>query len=647
MSKFETMDGNQAAAYASYALTELASIFPITPSSPMAELVDEWAAHGNKNIFDQPVRVVEMQSEAGAIGAMRGSLQAGSLASTYTASQGLLLMIPNLYKMAGELLPGVLHVAARALSTHATSIYGDHQDVMACRQTGVAMLSSVNPQECMDLGIIAHLSAIKSRVPFLHFFDGFRTSHEIQKVELVDYQLIQELIDLKAVEEFKKRALNPNHPVVRGTTQNPDIYFQQRESSNPFYNAVPDIVQNYMDIFAEKTGRQYKLFDYYGAEDAENIIVAMGSACDTIYETIDYLNTKGNKYGVIKVHLYRPFSEKHLLEVLPRTVKKIAVLDRTKEPGSAGEPLYLDVVKALKNMGKPPLVVGGRYGLSGKDTRPTQIIAVFKNLEKEDPMDRFTIGIVDDVNHTSLPEVDIVDTTPEGTIQCRIWGLGSDGTVGANKTAMKIIGDKTDKYVQGYFSYDSKKSGGTTVSHLKFGDKRLRSPYLVYDANYVACHNKSFVYKLDLLKGLKKRGTFVLNCPWEVSELEEKLPASIRNYIAQNDINFYIIDAMKIASEVGLGNRINMVMQSVFFKLANILPINEALEYLKENVEEMYGKKGKDIVEKNNKAIDMAISGLIKVDVPSNWADDTDDEGEEKDLPGFIKKIQRPMARQI
>ncbi|NLY46787.1 MAG: pyruvate:ferredoxin (flavodoxin) oxidoreductase [Tissierella sp.] len=646
MSKFQTMDGNQAAAYAAYAMTEVASIYPITPSTPIAEAVDEWAAHGNKNIFNQEVKVVEMQSEAGAVAAMRGSLQAGSLASTYTASQGLLLMIPNLYKLSGELLPGVLHVTARALATHATSIYGDHQDVMACRQTGVAMLASVNPQECMDLGIIAHLAAIKSRVPFMHFFDGFRTSHEIQKVEVVDYDLIQDLIDLNALQEFKDRALSPNHPVVRGTVQNPDIYFQHRESSNPFFNAVPDIVQNYMDIFSEKTGRKYRLFEYYGAEDAENIIVAMASVCDTIHETIDYLNAKGEKYGVIKVHLYRPFSEKHLLEVLPQTVKKIAVLDRTKEPGSAGEPLYLDVVKTLKNMDNPPLIVGGRYGLSGKDTRPSQIIAVFNNLKSDTPKDRFTIGIVDDVTHMSLPEEDIVDTTPKGTIQCKFWGLGSDGTVGANKSAIKIIGDNTDKYVQGYFSYDSKKSGGTTVSHLRFGDQKLRAPYLVFDADYVACHNKSYVNQYDLVMGLKKGGTFVLNCPWEVNELEENIPASIREYIAKNDINFYIIDALKIASEVGLGNRINMVMQSAFFKLANVIQVDKALEYLKENVEEMYGKKGKDIVDKNNKAIDNALEGLIKVEVPSSWAqDEADDNDTSKDLPRFIREIQRPMAR--
>lgn len=645
MSKSRTMDGNQASAYAAYALTEVASIFPITPSTPMAELVDEWSAHGSKNIFNQEVRVVEMQSEAGAAAAMRGSLQAGSLASTFTSSQGLLLMIPSLYKMAGELLPGVFHIAARTVASHALSIYGDHQDVMACRQTGVAMLSSANPQECMDLGIIAHLAAIKSRIPFIHFFDGFRTSHEYQRVEIVDYKLIQEMVDLQAIKEFKDRSLSPNHPVARGTTQNPDIFFQERESSNPFYDAIPHIVQSYMDEFREKTGRSYRLFDYYGDQKAENIIVAMGSACDTICQTIDYLNSQGEKYGLIKVHLYRPFSEKHLIEALPRTVKKMAVLDRTKEPGAGGEPLYLDVVKALKDMEQPPLIVGGRYGLSSKDTRPSQIMAVFNNLKKERPLDRFTIGIVDDVTHLSLPEEDIIDTTPEGTIQCRIWGLGSDGTVGANKSAISIIGDKTDKYVQGYFSYDSKKSGGTTVSHLRFGDKPLRSPYLVYDANYVACHNSSFVYKLDLLKGLKKGGTFVLNCPWEVDELDEKLPASIRNYIAKNDIKFYIIDALKIATDVGLGNRINMVMQAVFFKLADIIPVEEALGYLKENVEKLYGKKGKDIVEKNNQAIDRAIGGLIKVDVPSSWEALEDDEGEPKELPVFIEKIERPMAR--
>ncbi|MCX8131503.1 MAG: pyruvate:ferredoxin (flavodoxin) oxidoreductase [Clostridia bacterium] len=645
MQKIETMDGNQAAAYASYALTEVAAIYPITPSTPMAEGVDEWSAHGMKNIFGQQVKVIEMQSEAGAVAAMRGSLQSGALASTYTAAQGLLMMIPNLYKMAGELLPGVLHVTARSVATHALSIYGDHQDVMACRQTGVAMLASTNVQEVMDLGVIAHLAAIKSRVPFIHFFDGFRTSHEYQKIGVVGYDDIKNLVDYDAIEEFRNRSLSPEHPVARGTTQNPDIYFQQRESANPFYEAIPDIVQGYMNSLGSITGRKYRLFDYYGAEDAEYIFVAMGSASDTIYETVDYLNGKGEKAGAVRVHLYRPFSEPHFLNVIPKTVRKIAVLDRTKEPGATGEPLYLDVVKAFKNHQNSPVIVGGRYGLSSKDTRPSQIMSVFNNLKKDKPKDRFTIGIFDDVTYTSLPEEDIIDTTPEGTISCRIWGLGSDGTVGANKTAIKIIGDNTDMHAQAYFSYDSKKSGGTTVSHLRFGPKPLRSPYLVYNADYVACHNKSFVYQYDLLKGLRRGGTFVLTCPWNINELEERLPAPARRYIAQNEIKFYIIDAMAIASKLGLGNRINMVMQATFFKLANVIPVDDALGYLRKSIEKMYGKKGQDIVEMNKAAIDKALEALTKVEIPSTWAEAKDEEIPLKKEPDFVKNIQRPMAR--
>ena len=645
MYRQETMDGNQAAAYASYAFTEVASIFPITPSTPMAEGVDEWAAHGKKNIFGQDVRVIEMQSEAGAAGAMRGALQAGALATTYTASQGLLLMIPHIYKMVGELLPGVLHVSARSIATHALSIYGDHQDVMACRQTGVAMLASSNAQEAMDFGFIAHLSAIKSRVPFIHFFDGFRTSHEYQKVNVVEYKDVEKLIDYKALEDFRNRALNPDHPVVRGTTQNPDIYFQQRESANPFYNAVPGIVQSYMDQMSQITGRKYKLFDYYGAQDAEHIIVAMASVTGTISEVVDYLNARGEKVGMVKVNLYRPFSEEHFHQVIPQTVKKIAVLDRTKEPGSIGEPLYLDIVKAFKNKENAPVIVGGRYGLSSKDTRPSQILAVFNNLKQSSPKDGFTIGIIDDVTHTSLPEEKIIETTPEGTISCKIWGLGSDGTVGANKTAIKIIGDNTDLYVQGYFSYDSKKSGGVTVSHLRFGPKPIKSAYLVYSADYIACHNQAYVYQFDLLKGLKKGGTFVLNCSWASDEIEEYVPSHIRRYIAQNDIKFYIIDAMKIASEVGLGNRINMVMQAVFFKLANVIPVDEALNYLKKSIEDMYGRKGEDIVEMNIRAVDRAIAALVEIEVPPTWASEEDKDIEDMDVPDFVKNIQVPMAR--
>jgi len=643
--KTKTMDGNQAAAYISYAFTDVAAIFPITPSTPMAEGVDEWAAHGKKNIFGQPVRVVEMQSEAGAAGAVHGSLQAGALTTTYTASQGLLLMIPNMYKMAGELLPAVFHVSARAIAAHALSIFGDHQDVMATRQTGFALLASSSVQEVIDLAGIAHLAAIKSRVPFLHFFDGFRTSHEYQKVEVLEYEELEKLLDYDALKAFRDRSLNPEHPVARGTAQNPDIYFQGREAANPYYEKVPDIVASYMNEISKLTGRNYKPFNYYGADDAEYVIVAMGSVCDTIGETVDYLLNKGEKVGMIQVHLYRPFSSKYFFNVLPSTVKRIAVLDRTKEPGSAGEPLYLDVKSLFYGKANRPLIVGGRYGLGSKDTRPSQIIAVYKNLMQPEPKDDFTIGIVDDVTNTSLPEEDIVDTTPEGTIQCKFWGLGSDGTVGANKSAVKIIGDHTNLYAQAYFSYDSKKSGGSTISHLRFGKKPIKSPYLIYNADYIACHNKSFVNQFDLLKGIKKGGTFVLNCPWTLEELDEKLPASIKKAIAQNDVKFYIINAMEIASKIGLGNRINMIMQSAFFSLANVIPVEDAVNYLKQSIEDMYGKKGEKIVEMNKKAVDEGVSGLIKVDVPSHWAQAEDDELPAKEEPDFVKNIQRPMAR--
>jgi pyruvate-ferredoxin/flavodoxin oxidoreductase len=640
----KTMDGNQAAAYASYAFTEVAAIFPITPSTPMAEGVDEWAAHGKKNIFGQPVKVAEMQSEAGASGAVHGSLQAGALTTTYTASQGLLLMIPNMYKIAGEQLPCVFHVTARALAAHALSIFGDHQDVMACRQTGFALLSSASVQEAMDLGAIAHLSAIRSKVPFLHFFDGFRTSHEYQKIEVLDYKDLESLVDYNAIKEFRDKALNPEHPVVRGTAQNPDIYFQGREASNKFYDRVPDIVEDYMKEIKKITGREYHPFDYYGAKDAEYVIVAMGSACDTIDETVDYLVSKGEKVGSIKVHLYRPFSEEYFMKVLPDTVKKIAVLDRTKEPGSLAEPLYLDVVQMFYKMDKKPLIIGGRYGLGSKDTRPSHILAVFENLRKDDPKDHFTIGITDDVTNTSLTEGEPIDTTPEGTISCKFWGLGSDGTVGANKSAVKIIGDNTDLYAQAYFSYDSKKSGGTTVSHLRFGKNPIKSPYLVVGSDYIACHNKSFIYNYDLLKGLKKGGSFVLNCPWKADELGDKLPANLKRYIAKNDINFYIIDAVGIASKIGLGGRINMVMQSAFFKLANVIPALDAIRYLKESIEKTYGKKGEKIVEMNKAAVDEGSNSLTKINVPECWKNAEDEAKDISDKPDFIKNIERPMA---
>ncbi|OPD20849.1 pyruvate-flavodoxin oxidoreductase [Clostridium botulinum] len=641
----KTMDGNQAAAEASYAFTEVAAIYPITPSTPMAEGVDEWSAHGKKNIFGQSVKVVEMQSEAGASGTVHGSLAAGALTTTYTASQGLLLMIPNLYKIAGELLPGVFHVSARALATHALSIFGDHQDVMATRQTGVALLAASNVQEVMDLANIAHLSAIKSRVPFLHFFDGFRTSHEYQKIEIINYDDVAKLVDYNALKEFKSRALNPEHPTLKGTAQNPDIYFQGREASNKFYKEVPNIVENYMREIEKITGRSYHPFDYYGDPDAENIIVAMGSVCDTIEETVDYLINKGQKVGIIKIHLYRPFCPTYFMKSLPKTVKKIAVLDRTKEPGSIGEPIYLDVCKVFYNTKDKPIIVGGRYGLGSKDTRPSQIISVFDNLNQDNPKDGFTIGITDDVTNTSLPEKDVVDTTPEGTISCKFWGLGSDGTVGANKTAVKIIGDNTDLYAQAYFSYDSKKSGGSTISHLRFGKDKIKSPYLIYNADYIACHNKSFIYNFDVLKGLKKNGTFVLNCPWNEAELEEKLPASMKKYIAENNINFYIIDGISIAQNIGLGGRINMIMQSAFFKLANVIPVNEAVELLKNSVEKTYGKKGEKIVEMNKAAIDTGIDAVHKVNIPSSWKNAEVEPTSIKEEPDFIKKVQRPMSR--
>lgn len=639
------MDGNEAAAYASYAFTEVTAIYPITPSSTMAELVDEWSAHGMKNIFGQPVKVVEMQSEAGAAGAVHGSLQAGALTTTYTASQGLLLMIPNMYKISGELLPGVFHVSARALAAHSLSIFGDHQDVMAVRQAGFAMLSSANVQEAMDLGFITHLSAIKARVPFLHFFDGFRTSHEIQKVEVVEYEDVAKLLDYQAVQEFKDRALNPEHPVLRGSAQNPDIYFQGKEASNKFYEAIPDIVENYMQEMKKITGREYHPFDYYGAPDAEKIIIAMGSVCETIEETIDYLAAKGEKVGVIKVHLYRPFSVKYFLNVLPKTVKKIAILDRTKENGSLGEPLYLDIVKVFYENELKPIIVGGRYGLGSKDVTPSQILAVFNNLKQDKPKNRFTIGINDDVSFTSLPIEEEIQTAPEGTIGCKFWGLGSDGTVGANKEAIKIIGDHTDLYSQAYFQYDSKKSGGVTISHLRFGKKPIKSPYFVSDADYVACHNTGYVYQYDLFKGLKKNGTFVLNCPWKEEDLTEKLPAALRSYIAKNNISFYITDAVAIATEVGLGGRINMIMQAAFFKLANVIPVDEAIAYLKKSVEKAYGKKGQSIVDMNNKAIDRSIEALVKVNVPATWADAKEDNAAIKEEPEFITKILRPMTR--
>ncbi|MGI5997599.1 MAG: pyruvate:ferredoxin (flavodoxin) oxidoreductase, partial [Lutispora sp.] len=642
----KTMDGNTAAAYVAYAFTDVAAIFPITPSSPMAENIDEWAAHGQKNIFGQEVKVVEMQSEAGAAGAVHGSLAAGALTSTFTASQGLLLMIPNMYKIAGELLPGVFHVTARAIAGHALSIFGDHSDVMATRQTGFALLASGSVQEVMDLAGVAHLAAIKGRVPFLHFFDGFRTSHEIQKIEVIDYKDFAKLVDYDAVKAFRNNALNPEHPVTRGTAQNPDIFFQAKEASNKFYMEVPDVVAGYMDEISKLTGREYKPFVYYGHPEAENIIVAMGSVTEAIEETVDYLMSKGEKVGVIKVHLYRPFSPKYFFNVLPKTVKRIAVLDRTKEPGSLGEPLYQDVRTLFYETENAPLVVGGRYGLGSKDTTPGQILAVYENLKSQKPKNGFTIGIVDDVTYTSLEVKEEINTAPEGTIRCKFWGLGSDGTVGANKNAIKIIGDKTNLYAQGYFAYDSKKSGGVTISHLRFGKKPIKSTYLINEADFVACHNQAYVYQYDILKGLKKGGTFVLNCIWKKEELDEKLPASMKRYIAENDIKFYIIDATEIAQEIGLGNRINMIMQAAFFKLANVIPIEDAVDYLKEAIDHSYGKKGQKILDMNYEAVDKGINALVKVEVPAAWKDAVDEAAADVEVPEFIKKVVEPMNKQ-
>jgi len=642
----KTMDGNTAAAYVAYAFTDVAGIYPITPSSVMAELVDEWSANGRKNIFGQQVRVVEMQSEAGAAGVVHGSLTAGALTTTFTASQGLLLMIPNIYKIAGELLPGVFHVSARAVASHALSIFGDHSDVMACRQTGAALLAEGSVQEVMDLAPVAHLSAIKGRVPFINFFDGFRTSHEIQKIEVLEYDDLAKLVDHDAVREFRKRALNPERPAVRGTAQNPDIFFQAREASNVYYDALPEIVEEYMNRINELTGRNYGLFNYYGAPDADRIIVAMGSVCETIEETIDYLMAKGEKVGVVKVRLYRPFSAKHLLRAIPETAKKIAVLDRTKEPGALGEPLYQDVCTALYENGKSPVIVAGRYGLGSKDTTPAQIVAVYDNLKADEPKNHFTIGIVDDVTNLSLPAGEELDTVPEGTVSCKFWGLGSDGTVGANKNSIKIIGDHTDMYAQAYFAYDSKKSGGVTISHLRFGKKPIRSTYLINKADFVACHNPSYVDKYDMVSDLKENGTFLLNCGWTAEELSEKLPADMKRILARRNIKLYTIDGVSIGKEIGLGSRINMIMQAAFFKLANIIPLDDAVTYMKDAIQKTYGRKGEKIVNMNYQAVDRGIQELKKIEIPADWADAVDEAAASSDVPEFISDILEPMNRQ-
>ena len=649
--KMKTMDGNQAAAHASYAYTDVAAIYPITPSSVMAEHTDEWATQGRKNIFGQEVQVTEMQSEAGAAGAVHGSLAAGALTTTYTASQGLLLMIPNLYKIAGEQLPGVFNVSARALASHALSIFGDHSDVYACRQTGVAMLCESSVQEVMDLTPVAHCAALKGKVPFINYFDGFRTSHEIQKIETWDYEDLKDMVDMDAVDAFRKHALNPNHPCQRGSAQNPDIFFQAREACNPYYDALPAIVQEYMDKVNEKIGTDYKLFNYYGAADAEHVIIAMGSVCDTIEETIDYLVAAGKKVGVVKVRLYRPFSAEALINAIPETVKQISVLDRTKEPGSLGEPLYLDVVAALKGSKfESTPVFTGRYGLGSKDTTPAQIVAVYENTEKQ----RFTIGIVDDVTNLSLPVGAPLVTTPEGTINCKFWGLGADGTVGANKNSIKIIGDNTDMYAQAYFDYDSKKSGGVTMSHLRFGKKPIKSTYLIHKANFVACHNPSYVNKYHMVEELVDGGTFLLNCPWDEAGLEEHLPGQVKAFIANHNIKFYVIDGVKIGIETGMGpTRINTILQSAFFKLAKIIPEEKAIELMKAAAKATYGRKGDDVVAKNWAAIDEGAKQIKEVAVPESWKNAADEglttthaESGRADAVKFVNTIQAKVTSQ-
>lgn len=643
--QMKTMDGNTAAAYASYAFTDVASIYPITPSSPMAEVVDEMAAHGTKNIFGQEVKVVELQSEGGASGTVHGSLAAGALTTTYTASQGLLLMIPNMYKIAGEFLPCVFHVSARTLATHALCIFGDHSDVMACRQTGFAMLCSSSVQEAMDMASIAHLAAIKSSIPFLHFFDGFRTSHEIQKIETIDYGDLAKLVDMDAVKAFRDNALNPEHPVIRGTAQNPDIFFQARQAGAHRHDVVPETVEHYMKELEKITGRAYHPFDYVGAPDAERVIIAMGSVCETIEETINQLNQKGEKLGLIKVRLYRPWSVKHMIRVMPKTVKRIAVMDRTMEPGTLGDPLYMDVMTMKDDLPEGVQIYAGRYGLGSKDTTPSQIYAVYENLAAAKPKDHFTIGIEDDVDHTSLEPIAIT-TKPEGTVRCKFWGLGSDGTVGANKQAIKIIGDHTDMYAQGYFSYDSKKSGGITVSHLRFGKNKIQSTYLVTEADFVACHNQAYTRQYDVLEGLKDGGTFLLNCNWTPENIDAHLPAKMKRYIASHHIHFYIIDGTRIGEEIGLGNRINMVMQSAFFHLSQVIPEEDAIGYLKDSINKTYGRKGEKIVNMNCEAVDRGITGAIRVDYPSEWAAAEDEPKPVKEEPEFVRNVVDPMNAQ-
>ena len=648
--QMKTMDGNNAAAHVSYAFTEVAGIYPITPSSPMADYVDMWSAKGLKNIFGTTVKVAEMQSEAGASGTVHGSLAAGALTTTYTASQGLLLMIPNMYKIAGELLPCVFHVSARCVASHALNIFGDHSDVYACRQTGFAMMAGSNPQEVMDLGAVAHLATIKGRVPFINFFDGFRTSHEIQKIEVWDFDDLKEMCDMDAVEAFRKRALNPDRPVMRGSHENGDIFFQHREACNEYYNAIPAIVEEYMDKVNAKIGTDYKLFNYYGAPDADRVIVAMGSICDVAEEVIDYLTAMGEKVGLVKVRLYRPFSAEKLAAAIPATVEKIAVLDRTKEPGALGEPLYMDVVTALATQGKNIKVIGGRYGLGSKDTPPSSVFAVFDELKKDAPKAQFTIGITDDVTNLSLEEKEAPNTAAEGTIECKFWGLGGDGTVGANKNSIKIIGDHTDKYVQAYFQYDSKKTGGITISHLRFGDKPIKSPYYINKADFVACHNPSYVIKgYKMVNDVKPGGIFMINCQWSAEELDKHMPAEAKRYIAKNNVQLYTINAIDLAAEIGLGKRTNTILQSAFFTLAAVLPSEDAIKYMKEKAEASFLKKGRDIVDMNWKAIDAGATAFVKIDVPADWANAEDtaeaEVATDSKLAKMVKNIMEPVGK--
>lgn len=629
-----TIDGNTAASHIAYAFSEVAAIYPITPSSPMAEVADEWSAQGRKNMFGQPLRLAEMESEGGAAGAVHGSLVAGALTTTYTASQGLLLMIPNMYKIAGELWPTVFHVSARALAAHALNIFGDHADVMACRQTGFAMLSSNSVQEVMDLALVAHLSTLKSSVPFLHFFDGFRTSHEVSKIDGIEYDEILPLVDMEDIRRFKARALNPEHPVQMGTAQNGDIYFQNREAANKYYEAVPGIVKEMMKKVTKLTGRKYELYQYYGAPDAENIIVMMGSGCEAAEETVDYLAKQGKKAGLLKVRLYRPFSVKDFVDAIPASVKKIAVLDRTKEAGSLGEPLYLDVCAALAESGRGDIkVVGGRYGLGSKEFNPSMVGAVYENLEKKNPKNHFTVGITDDVTGTSLPVDKFINASPEGTSRCKFYGLGSDGTVGANKNSIKIIGDHTDMYAQGYFAYDSKKSGGLTISHLRFGKTPIKSTYLIDQADFVACHNQSYVTRYDMVSDLKEGGVFLLNTIWNKDQLDEELPYQMKNQIAKKHIKFYTLDALKIVNEIGARKGVNTVCQAAFFKLANIIPYEQAADYMKQMIKKAYGKKGDAVVNMNYACVDKAIEGLVEIKYPKDWATTTKGAPWWKDLP--------------